>query len=407
MREEERALSMKRLFMWLRGKQEMKNRKFVSLLVSMLFFAAAPACGAGHDFATDTAARSEEDVTSRAGAEFIRGADCSALIEIEEHGGIFKEGGIPKDALRIFKDHGVNYIRLRLWHTPAGGYCDLEKTLRAAGRAKALGLKFLLDLHYSDTWADPGRQAKPAAWESLSYEALEDSVYRYTRNVIAALKNRDAAPDIIQIGNEITCGMLWDDGRVCGAFDTERQWGRLAGMIEQGIRGARDGLAPGDSARIMIHIDCGGDNAGSRRFFDHILARRVDFDIIGLSYYPWWHGTPGDLEHNVHDLARRYGKDIIIVETAYPWTLKWSDNTHNIVGDPGQLLAGYPATVEGQADFLRALIELVRDIPDNHGLGLFYWEPEWISTPRLGSPWENVTLFDFSGELLKSISAFE
>jgi arabinogalactan endo-1,4-beta-galactosidase len=340
-------------------------------------------------------------------SEFIKGVDLSALLETEEHGGIFKENGNPKDALQIFKDHGINFIRLKLWHTPANGYDNLDKTLLMASRIKTLGLKFLLDFHYSDTWADPGHQTKPAAWENLSFQALKDSVYQYTNNVITAFKNQNTLPDIVQIGNEITCGILWNDGRVCDQFNTPQQWVQLAELIDEGISAINDSLDPSDSVKIMIHIDRGGDNNGSQWFYDHLLAQNVNFDFIGLSYYPWWQGTLSDLEFNTNNLAQRYGKEIILVETAYPWTLDWYDNTHNLVGDPNQLLPGYPATVEGQTNFLSDLINLVQNIPNNKGSGLFYWAPEWISVPSLGSPWENVTLFDFTGELLNSISVFD
>jgi arabinogalactan endo-1,4-beta-galactosidase len=341
------------------------------------------------------------------GSDFIKGADLSMLQEIEDHGGIFKEGGIPKDALQIFREHNINYIRLRIWHTPAGGYDNLEKILLMASRIKAFGFKFLLDFHYSDTWADPGHQTKPIAWQNLSFQELKDSVYQYTFNVLTALKNQNTLPDMVQIGNEITCGMLWNDGRVCDQFNTPQQWVQLADLIKESIQGVNECLSSGDIVRIIIHIDRGGDNSGSQWFFDHLLAENVNFDVIGLSYYPWWQGTLNDLESNVNDLAQRYGKEIVIVETAYPWTLDWYDNTQNIVGEQDQLLPEYPATVEGQKNFLRDLINIVQNIPENKGCGLFYWAPEWISIPSLGSPWENVTLFDFSGEILNSISVFD
>jgi arabinogalactan endo-1,4-beta-galactosidase len=340
-------------------------------------------------------------------SELIKGVDVSALYEIEEYGGIFKENGNPKDALEIFSDHGINFVRLRIWHTPNFGYCNLTKTLIMASRIKNLGLKFLLDIHYSDTWADPGQQTKPFSWQNLSVQELKDSVYQYTFNILTALKHQNTLPDIVQIGNEITCGMLWNDGRVCDQFNSPEQWAQLGELINEAIRGVNESLDPGDTIKTLIHIDRGGDNSGSQWFFDHLSAQNVEFDIIGLSYYPWWQGTLVDLELNLHDLAQRYGKEIIIVETAYPWTLDWNDNTHNIVGDTSQLHPGYPSTVEGQTNFLHDLFNLVIDIPEGKGLGLFYWAPEWVSTPALGSPWENVTLFDFSGELLSSISAFD
>lgn len=340
-------------------------------------------------------------------SELIKGVDVSALYEIEEYGGIFKENGNPKDALEIFRDHGLNYVRLRIWHTPNSGYCNLSKTLIMASRIKNFGLRFLLDIHYSDSWADPGQQTKPLNWYNLTFQELKDSVYQYTADIITALKDQNTLPDIVQIGNEITCGMLWNEGRVCDQFNTPQQWAQLGELINEGIRGINESLNPEDNIKVMIHIDCGGDNPGSQWFYDHLLAQNVEFDIIGLSYYPWWQGTLDELELNVHDLAQRYAKEIILVETAYPWTLEWYDNTHNLVGDTSQLHPGYPATVEGQKKFLTDLFSLVMEIPGGRGLGLFYWAPEWISIPVLGSPWENVTLFDFTGELLNSISVFD
>jgi len=348
-----------------------------------------------------------ENSSASNNSEFIKGVDVSVLLQIEDNGGIYKENNIPKDALQIFKDNGLNFVRLRIWHTPAGGYNNLAKTLLMANRIKTLGLNFLLDFHYSDTWADPGQQSKPAAWESLSFQDLKDSVYQYTRNVITSLKNQNTLPDIVQFGNEIICGMLWDDGRVCDPFNNPQQWAQLAELINEGIRGLNESLDPGDTVKVMIHIDRGGDNAGSRWFFDNLNSQNVNYDIIGLSFYPWWHGTLGDLEINLNDLAQRYDKEIILVETAYPWTLAWNDSTHNIIGDSSQLHIGYPATVEGQKDFISDLINLMQVISDDKGLGLFYWAPEWISTPQPGSPWENLALFDFTGELLNSISAFD
>ncbi|MFH1312483.1 MAG: glycosyl hydrolase 53 family protein [Candidatus Eisenbacteria bacterium] len=340
-------------------------------------------------------------VTSRSrlqqGPGFIKGADVSFLDQIEDSGGVFTEDGVAGDVLEILKDHGFNYIRLRIWHTPSDRYCNLDRTLAMAARINDLGLGFLLDLHYSDTWADPGRQTKPAAWTGVSFDDLKDSVYHYTRHVIAALDSQNTLPDMVQIGNEVICGMLWDDGRVCGPFDTPDQWVKFARLVSEGIRGVRDGMGPGDSIRIMIHIDRGGDSAGSQWFFDNLLAHGVYFDVIGLSYYPWWHGTMDDLRANLEMLAERYDKDIIIAETAYPWTLDWFDNTHNIVGLSEQLHPGYPASVEGQRQFLIDLIGVIDTTPGNRGRGLFYWSPEYISAPALGSPWENVTLFDFNG----------
>ncbi len=340
---------------------------------------------------------------------FIKGADVSFIPQIEKYGGLFKDSGIVKDAFQIFKDHGFNYIRLRIWNSPSPPDTanDLTHTLRLALRAKQNGLRILLDFHYSDTWADPVHQTKPAAWSSLPFIKLIDSVYQYSKNVMTALKSQNTLPDIVQIGNEIICGMLWNEGNVCGAYDTPAQWNKLAQLLNAGSQGVHDALSSTDSVRIMIHLDRGGDNGGCQWFFNNLILAGVPFDIIGLSYYPWWHGNLTQLSANLNDLATRYNKDIIIAETSYPWTLQWNDNVNNIVGDSSQVLAGYPATVSGQQSFLADEISIIKQTINNKGIGIFYWEPDWISAPSLGSGGENLALFDFQGNALSSFGAFE
>jgi arabinogalactan endo-1,4-beta-galactosidase len=337
---------------------------------------------------------------------FIKGADISFVQEIEDHGGQYYEDGQSRDLLEILKDHGFNYIRLRIWHTPSGGYNDLSHTLSMATRIKQEGFGFLLDFHYSDWWADPGQQNKPASWSSLDFETLKDSVYQYSYYVIDALRDQGTLPDIVQIGNEVICGMLWNDGRVCGSYNTTQQWSQFAQLVDEGIRGVKD-AAFGDSVRIMIHIDRGASISGTEWFLNNLLSYGVDFDIIGQSYYPWWHGTLSEVEANLQHTVQDYGKDIVIVEAAYPWTLDWFDYQHNIVGDSSQLHEGYPATPEGQRSFLNDLMEIIGDTPNGKGRGIFYWSPEHISVPGVESPWENLALFDFYGNVLESIEAFE
>jgi arabinogalactan endo-1,4-beta-galactosidase len=342
-------------------------------------------------------------VTKTDSVEFIKGADISFLAQIEDLGGVYNDNATPQDALQIFKDHDFNYFRLKLWHTPAENYNNLEKVLYMAKRIKEKNLKLLLNFHYSDTWADPAHQTKPKAWNGLSFEVLKDSVYQYTKKVIGALCAQQTIPDMVQLGNEITPGMLWNDGRVGGNYNN---WKQLGELIQSGIRGVRESCAAGDSVRIMIHIDRGGDNGGSRWFFDNLNKQNVPFDVIGLSFYPWWHGILNQLKSNLNDLATRYGKDLVVVETAYPWTLQWFDSRNNIVGDAGKLHAGYPASIAGQTQFLKDLISIIRNVKNEKGLGLFYWEPEYISVQPIGSPWENLALFDFNGNALTSMDAF-
>ena len=204
-----------------------------------------------------------------ADSTFIKGADVSFLEEIESKGGLYTEGGEPCDLVDIVRRSGFNYVRLRVWHSPARGYCDLGSTLDMAARARARGFGLLIDFHYSDTWADPRRQVKPAAWSGVTGRALRDSVRGYTAAVIAALRGQGTLPDIVQVGNEVTCGMLWDDGRICDSFDGPRQWSELRELIAAAILGVEDAAGEDHRVRIMIHIDRGGDNKGSRWFLDH------------------------------------------------------------------------------------------------------------------------------------------
>jgi beta-galactosidase len=240
------------------------------------------------------------------------GADISFLPELENRGVHFSDNKGQRDAIAILKDHGFNYIRLRIFNDPARdsgyspgkGFCDLPHTLAMAKRVKAAGLKLLLDFHYSDYWADPGKQFKPAAWRNLDFATLLDSVYDYSCRVIEALKRQGTLPDMVQVGNEINHGMIWPDGSI-------HHPDSLAALIYAGIRGVK---AADPACPIMLHIALGGQNDESHFFLDNMLERQLPFDVIGLSYYPRWHGSLSDLRYNVDDLARQYGKDIIVVE---------------------------------------------------------------------------------------------
>ncbi|MFD1955574.1 arabinogalactan endo-beta-1,4-galactanase [Paenibacillus thailandensis] len=338
---------------------------------------------------------------------FIAGMDVSFLDEIEQAGGAFYEAGVRKDCLEIMKDNGVNSIRLRLWNEPPGGMCNLERTLVMAKRIKEKGLHFLLDFHYSDVWADPAHQTKPKAWEGLTFDRLSQAVYNFTKESLEKLKAQGTLPDMVQVGNEITPGMLWDDGKVDGQLDTDAQWERFAALVKQGIAAVRH-VDP--SINVMIHIDRGGDNASSRKFYDRFERHGVEFDTIGLSFYPWWHGTLDDLRNNLHDLAERYGKEIIVVETAYPWTLDTSEGRF-IVEQEEQLHVGYPATPSGQTQYLADFVKIIQETPGGLGAGFYYWEPCWIPAKKEWSVghennWANLTMFDFKGNKLESLELF-
>lgn len=245
-------------------------------------------------------------------SEKILGADISFLPQLEARGMHFSDKGVDKDPILILKDHGFNYIRLRIFNDPARdsgyapgkGFCDLDHTIAMAKRVKAAGMKLLLDFHYSDTWADPGRQNEPAAWHGQDITGLKKALYDYTVKVLTALRDAHAAPDMVQVGNEINHGLVWPVGSVMH-LDSMSQ------LLAAGAAAVRS-VAPHTS--IMLHIALGGQNDESVFFLDQVLARNVPFDVIGLSYYPKWHGTTDDLDANMRDLLRRFGKPVIVAE---------------------------------------------------------------------------------------------
>ena len=342
---------------------------------------------------------------------FQVGGDLSFLPEIEFNGGKYYDGDQEKDAITLLKDHGFNSVRVKIWHTPEKNFNTLERVAAMAKRIYAAEMTFMLDFHYSDWWADPGKQIKPKAWNDLSFDVLKDSMYTYTRNVLTTLKNQNTLPHIVQIGNEIRPGLLWPEGRIGGEYETPEQWDQLVALLEAGKKGIVDAVGSDSLIDIMIHYDNGGDNNGCRHFYDNLQKRNFEFDLIGLSFYPKWHGTLDSLKSNLADLTKRYDKDVIVVETAYPWSLNWTergglDNDNNIFGMESDIHSGYPPTIEGQTEFFKALIHIIRTVPGGRGIGVYYWEPEWISVEGLGSHWENAALFDFEGRVLPSIDAF-
>ena len=321
--------------------------------------------------------------------EYAIGADVSFLAKCEQDGVVFKENGQPKDVLAILREHHYNWIRLRLFHDPTAAPDklpnDLPYTLALTRRAKAMGFHILLDLHYSDSWADPAKQPMPAAWAKLNHKQLVKQVFAYTRDTIAAFAKQGLTPDMVQVGNEITGGMLWPDGKL------PDNWDNFADLLQAGIRGVKAGSRSGPRPRIMIHIERSGDYDTAVAFFDQVLAHNLDFDVIGLSYYPYWHGDLPTMQNNLRKLALRYHRPIIVVETAYNWT-------------PGRAAGksrDFPETPQGQLDFLRALDAAVRAVPDGLGQGVFWWEPAAEGGLRGRS------FFDYDGNVLPVITAFD
>jgi arabinogalactan endo-1,4-beta-galactosidase len=324
---------------------------------------------------------------------FYRGADVSFLPEINEVGTIFYDSsGQQKQVLDILKKSGVNTIRLRLWHTPANNHSGLEEVSAFAKQIKEKGFKLFITIHYSNTWADPGNQKKPAAWEGLTLAILSDSVYNYTKRVVHLLD-----PDIIEVGNEISNGFLWPDGKISNQAD-------FITLLKSGIKGARD--ATSDKRKILIHsatLDV------SEWFFNILKTNNVDYDILGVSYYPFWTKiTPAVAVQKLNSLSQLFYKDAMFAETAYPFTLAWNDYTNNIIGTQDQLLTGYPATPEGQKLLLTDLRQALEKT--TKGIGFCYWAPEWVAfkgtQSTSGSSWENMALFDFNSKALPAMQAF-
>ena len=296
---------------------------------------------------------------SAQGQDYAIGADVSFLGQVEQEGVVFKDNGIAAPGLQILRNHGFNWVRLRLFHTPSELPNDLEYTLALAEDARKLGFKFLLDYHYADGWADPGKQPIPKAWQGKSHKELVQAVFEYTRDTIARFRDAGVLPDMVQIGNEITNGMLWPDGKL------PDNWDNFAQLVYAGINGVDAGRGNGLRPKIMIHIDRGGDLNGTKAFLDKLNSYDVPYDIIGQSYYPWWHGSLNDLRSNLEFMAVAYQKDIIVVETAYNW------QPGNYVNKP----APFPESPDGQRAFLEEVNRVAIETANGRGKGVFWWEP--------------------------------
>lgn len=360
--------------------------------------------------------------------DFIKGFDISSLLEVERCGGIFRDGGGAEDLLAILRRYGAGWVRLRLWNDPydekggdyGAGVCDLPAVLRLARRARNAGMAWLLDLHYSDFWADPGKQTVPKAWRDLDEAGLEEAVYRYTRDVLCACRAAGVTPEMVQVGNELSNGLLWPTGRT-------PRWETVCRYVTAGVQAVRE-EAP--QARVMVHLDNGGNHALYREWFDHYFALGGDCDVIGLSYYPFWHGTLRDLAENMNDIAPRYGRDLVVVETSMGFTMDSYADREGL-GETERKGAAtrpalvqrvpYPMTVQGQAEYTRDLLEVIRDVPEGRGRGFFWWEPAWLPVPGsgwareagwtyvgeqgpAGNEWANQALFDFDGNVLPALA---
>jgi len=320
------------------------------------------------------------------------GADMSAVNQVQDCGGVYRDRGQLVDPFKLMADKGGNLVRVRIWVHPDGKYSTLEDAMKTARRAKDAGMQVLLDFHYADTWADGDKQPVPKAWEKIGYQGQIDALYAYTRNVLGKFAAAGLMPEMVQVGNEINPEML-------GAFVGKPiDWKRDALIINAGIRAVKDeGHAAGKTPLIMLHV---AQPENIIPWFTAATKAGVKgYDLIGISYYKKWSSrTIPQLGTTIAEAKQRFHKGVIVVETAYPYTEEDSGKAPLILG-PDTLIPGYPATPEGQ---LKYLTDLTQTVVDNGGIGVVWWEPAWISTqckPQgvfgSGSPWENATWFDY------------
>lgn len=364
-----------------------------------------------------TVSSSDFTVLSPEDTVFYFGSDLSYVNQVLDHGGVYKVGNEVRDPYRIFKEHGNEIVRLRLWHTPTWTkevynpdgpqmYNDLLDVARAIDLSRKQGMKVLLDFHYSDIWADPGAQEIPAAWKDIKeINVLRDSVYNYTFKSLKYLDSKGLLPEFVQIGNEINCGMLYEFNQVpvpgfpsCNACNG--QWSNLRTVLNSGIKATRDVSAQSAiKTKILLHV---ADPANVEWWFDNVTAGVTDFEAIGFSYYPIWHTqvSLSQLSDRVAAFKSKYHKQVMILEVAYPWTNGGNDGYGNLFGGQAPI-AGYPYTPQGQLDMMKAITQELLDGGSN---GIIYWEPAWITSGlrdywNTGSSWENCTFFDFNGSM--------
>ncbi|NVO20956.1 MAG: glycosyl hydrolase 53 family protein [Bacteroidetes bacterium] len=324
-------------------------------------------------------------------AQFIKGADIGWLPQMEASGYIFYDStGTQRDCLEILKDHGINTLRLRVWVEPSNdrvnGHCSKKEVAALAVRAKNMGMRVMVDFHYSDTWADPGHQAIPSAWVNDNFNQLLDHLYLHTFQVLDTLKLLGVRTEWAQVGNEISSGMLWPEG-------STSNWSQLGALLNKGYEAVK---AVDSSTKVVLHLDQGNDNYRFRAFFDSAENHHVKYDIIGLSYYPYWLGTDytlsvGDLGSNMDDISERYNKEVMVVETGGNHLL--AQNTY---------------------DMLKAVMKKTAEVPNGKGLGVMYWEPEgeaaWSGYPLNcwgpdGKPTSALNAFLFNPLGVKTINS--
>ena len=362
----------------------------------------------------------------------ILGFDASTYLEELEHGAKFYDGNREIDPLDAFMNNGVDYMRIRVWNDPKSpegetylaGNCDIDNYVKLARLAKSKGYKILLDFHYSDFWADPGKQYIPKAWTGYNVDEMCDAVYIFTKKCLEIAVREGVAPQMIQVGNEITNGMLWPVGKL--EIDGKRQnYGNFCRLIDAGCRACRE-VTP--EAKLVLHLERSNDKAVYQEFYTEMAKAGIDYDIIGASYYPYWHGTPTEMIENLN-ACRHFGKEIMIMELGYGFT----DKGYVLNGEERRLVIDaeranvpgvtdkYPLTPKGQAEYISYVLSLARE---NDIDGVFYWEPLWLPGEGIcwaseagqayiheegkstSNEWANQCLFDYDGRKLPAFDSF-
>ena len=365
----------------------MKKIFAISSIALMLFF--------------NTTTNADENSSPKA-APFFTGADLSYVNEMEDCGGTYLDRGKKKDPFEIFASYGTDIVRVRLWHnatwTQYSNFEDVAKTIK---RAKQNKMRVLLDFHYSDTWTDPQRQEIPAAWKDIqSTPELAKALYDYTQDTLQKLNALDLVPNMVQVGNETNVEIMQPKDKTTGEH---MNWERNAALLNSGIKAVRD-FSETNKKKIAIVLHIAQPENGLWWFPEAAKHGITDFDVMGLSYYPQWSkykvtavdGNPG-IGDAIRELTKSQGKPVMVVETGYAWTMENFDKADNVMWKDS-VLPQYPATPNGQLDYLLALSKSIRDAG---GLGLIYWEPAWITTKcktqwGTGSHWENGAFFDAS-----------
>ncbi len=357
----------------------------MSCLILSAILLVPPATFAGEDF-----------------TQFMKGGDMSYTWKNEGLGYAYYENGVPTDSYQSVADHGMNYVRLRLWATDDNEWCGKTPTIAMAKRAVDNGMKVYLNLHLSPTWSDAHRQAIPPSWKVTNYSELKTQLYSYVYDIVDSMRRQNCTPSVVSLGNEENDGILYPYGQI--SQGNLAQFAELLSIADSAVKDVDP------SIKTIVHHDFGaGDINAVNTFFSGLINAGAHFDIIGISYYRFWTGTLANLETCLNTLANSYDKKILVCETSYPWTMDNFDhpyNSSNWWDQSWKLESGYPATVQGQYDFMIKLMDVVAKAPHAKGVGVFYWPTDTIFA-GYGNEMENACFWDAARNLLWSINAYQ